>query len=282
MVDLKNVTDKIPKKNYEQLMQSGKQTTSFVEGYAMKAGETVGALAGTGMNLAHTSVQSALAVPSLVTDLTQKIISEVTAAITESITDVTAYGAKMVIKWPIEQSKEQAKAFGKAYTEEMKSLTPAKLLIPTEVRIESDAIKQKVEEKTEKINQITSKVSKFVEKAQSIVEEAKKTIESITPYIEEGPDYVNAEVEKMLKKHTEKIYKMRDDAKQQITDFVQKTASAAGAVEGTEQGKKAANQTKAMLKAQLDMTEKMKSRVEIKVKQVSAVAVSKVAAMVGF
>lgn len=285
-VAIKPIVSKIPQPDVQNLLERGEQTSSFAIGAAKDAkslGTEVMGTAGQVMNTGAVIMNQGAQYLGLATSLTSKVISSFTEIITQKTVELGLTAVTYTVKWPIDMNKYAMSYFnsyvGAVTKEAMKKggLTSIAFdKLKTEEKEKQDEESKKEEQKKGKKLQKDG-----IKKLKNKLQDIQTGLASVTDHMAEGPTWVSNKANEFINKYTGDINKTLDKYKKGIITWEQTTSKQAGEQIGKEMLDKESEKVEAVSKKLAEKVQKLKTKAETKVKNQTALAKIKLAALIG-
>lgn len=234
---------------------------------------------GSAVNLAASGVGDALAVAGVAIQLGELVISESSSYIAEAGAKIllasTTYAAKLVIDTP--------KKTVSYMMDMVKNATPSVSDFLTPISVKQDLEKEaaKAAAKAAKLAEVNEKVNNATKKVTSKLSEVQDKITYITTLASEGPDKLQKMGTEMLQSALSYVGDVRDKTIKIIADWEEKASNELSYNIAIRQSQETILKLEKTMKKAADEINKLKAKAEIIAKKATAVAISKVAALLG-
>lgn len=234
-----------------------------------------------GLNVLGSAVTSGFAIPQIAAELTQTIISETTSYVASSTAKIAAAAVAYTAKFPVDIAKKEISYFNHLVSVRADVPNLKDILMSQEYKnIIDDQVKQ-LKEKEDAINKKTEMLNDATEEIQDNVADITDKLNNITEHIQEGPSWAQEQCEKLLFNKLSYIGEVRDKAIQGIAKFYQDKSDKIAHSKAQKQYAEYIQDIKDNIDEQVQVLNATKMKAQIIAAKAQAVAISKIAALVG-
>lgn len=235
--------------------------------------------AGAITNLGADTLGNGVALSGVVLELSEYIISETVSYISTSTTQIATAAVSYTTKLVTDTAKKTV-----SYVSDMiKERTPSvsDFLVPIDIKNEEKSIKLKTEQKLAKLNEATDKINKAKDKISGKLKQVQDKITYITVMAEEGPYKLEELGKDIINTELSYVGTIRDKVIKNISDWEEDASNKLAYVQAQKQADEVVVKLEQQMKKSADNINKIKTKATIVAKKSIAVAISKVAALVG-
>lgn len=289
------IAKKADSPNPEQQMASGQSTSSQmgIGSVISSAGSVAGAATGVAtaavsgsvgvaaasVNLAADAAGTGLAMVGVASELTQLLITETTSYVTDAVAKIvlasTTYTAKLAVDTP----KKTMSYVSAIVKDKMPSLSD--FMVSVDIKNEAKKEASKAAARVAKLQEATDKLNEAKEKVSGVLNKVQEKITYIQALESEGPSKLEELGKDILYSSLSYVGKIRDKAIAGIAKWEEKASNTLSYNIASKQADDQLVKIEAMYKKQADEINKLKAKAQIVAKKATAVAISKVAALVG-
>lgn len=269
----------------ENKSATGSVAAGVVSATAATVGVATAAVSGTvgivgeSVNFAAAGVGSAIQIAGVVTELTNYVISQSTSYITDAAAKIVAAGTTYTMKLPIDTAKKMKSYVSAMIAERMPSVSDFLTPVDTKADTEKEALKKS--HNAEKLKKATEKINKAKENVETALSDVQEKISDVSVYMEEGPAKLSEFGTDIINTALSYVGNVRDSAIKSIAYWEEITSNQLAYEQAQQLSDEQLVTMEKKMKEQADKINKLKAKATIVSKKVTAVAISKVAALVG-
>lgn len=268
-----------PNPDTESKMAAGESTSPQMGAAVAGAASSVTSYAGGVVNSAAGALGAGISAAGVASSLASLVLTETVSYISAATTMIAQAGAAYTARLTADTPKKMASYIVAMLPEMTKGLPD--YTSPANLTDEINAEKAQAAQKAAKMKEATSKITDATSKVNGVMQIAQQKISYITKYAGDGPKKLEELGQNALSSALSYVGDIRDKAIKQIADWEEKTSNVLAYDMAQKQARKQADKINAQTKKAADELNKVKAKATIIAKKATAVALSKIAALVG-